>query len=274
MGRVPKKKQRAKPSPPRAAAAETAPPSAEGKIRIQKVLAAEGVASRRAIEEMILEGRITVNGGRIERLPCFVDLAEDDVRVDGKPVRPRRRTRKIYFLLNKPRGVVCTQRDPEGRPRAVDLLPAMTERIYPVGRLDVSSTGLIILTNDGELTEHLTHPRYGVVKTYVVEVSGRIDADRVAAMRKGLYIDGRRMQGAGVKILRRSPQRSLLEISLREGRNREIRRMLARLGHNVRHLRRVAIGPVTDRGLKIGSFRLLRPAEVSRLMRTGRSAQT
>ena len=269
------KRQSARPSPPRGARTESAPEAPpSGRMRIQKALAAEGIASRRAIEEMILEGRVTVNGERIDRLPCFVDLSEDDVRVDGKAVRRGRQTRKVYFLLNKPRGVVCTQRDPQGRPRAVDLLPAMAERVYPVGRLDVDSTGLILLTNDGELTEHLTHPRYGVVKTYVVAIAGRIDSGRAAALRKGLYLDGRRTQGAGIKILQRGPQRSLLEITLREGRNREIRRMLARLGHNVRRLKRVAIGPVTDRGLRIGNFRALRPAEVTRLRRSGRAPST
>ena len=246
------------------------------KSRIHKVLAGEGVASRRAIEQMILEGRITVNGRLVSELPCFVDLAEDDVRVDGKPVRRKRggQVRKVWFLLNKPRGVVCTQQDPAGRPRAVDLVPAAGQRIYPAGRLDADSTGLIILTNDGDLTEYLTHPSHGVIKTYVVEVDGRLGGPEIESLRKGLYLDGKRTAGARIKVLRRSPTRSLLEIGLSEGRNREIRRLLARMGFKVKRLKRVAIGPVTDRGLKIGNFRELRPAEVNRLRRCGQQGTT
>jgi len=238
-------------------------------IRIQKALSAAGVASRRAIEEMIRAGRISVNGRTVTRLPCFVDLASDDVRLDGRAVGAPP-GRGVYFLLNKPRGVVCTQRDPAGRTRAADLVPRAAGRVYCVGRLDADSTGLIILTNDGELTEYLTHPRYGVIKTYVVEVAGRLSPDEIARLKGRTHLDGKRTQGAWVKVLRRGPTRSLLEIRLREGRNREIRRILARLGHNVRRLKRVAIGPVTDRGLKIGNFRALRPGEVARLRRCAR----
>ena len=209
-----------------------------------------------------------MNGSLVTELPCFVAEA-DKVSVDGKAVKAKKAP-KVYLLLNKPRGVVCTQRDPQGRPRAVDLVPAGKQRVYCVGRLDADSTGLILLTNDGELTQHLTHPRYGVVKTYVIEVAGRIAGEEIEQLKKGLWLDGRRTQGAKVKVLRRGPKRSLLEIRLNEGRNREIRRLLARLGHNVQRLKRVAIGPVTDRGLKIGRFRPLRPAEVTALRRSGR----
>lgn len=245
-------------------------PENRTRIRIQKALSAGGVASRRAVEEMILQGRITVNGKAVASLPCFVDLAADNVRVDGRAVggRPKRR---VYYLLNKPRGVVCTQRDPAGRPRATDLVPKTAGRVYCAGRLDADSTGIIILTNDGELTEYLTHPRYEVTKTYVVEITGKLDAVQIERLKKGTYIDGKRTGGTWVKVLRGGPARSLLEIRLREGRNREIRRVLARLGHKVRQLKRVAIGPVTDRGLAIGNFRALGAGEVSRLRRCGKT---
>ena len=236
------------------------------KQRIQKALSEAGVASRRAVEEMILEGRITVNGSPVTQLPCFVDLPEDDVRVDSRRVRATAAPR-VYVLLNKPRGVVCTQSDPQGRPRAVDLVPTVSGRIYCVGRLDVASTGLIVLTNDGELTQHLTHPRHGVVKTYVVEVDGRLGGEQITRLKAGLYVGPKRTQRSGVKVLRRSPKRSLVEIKIAEGRNREVRRLLARVGHKVRRLKRVAIGPVTDRGLKIGSYRILTRAEVAKLRR-------
>jgi len=234
------------------------------KTRIQKVLADAGVASRRAVEEMILQGRITVNGQLVAKLPCFVDLASDDVRVDSARVRAPR-GRKVYYLLNKPKGVVCTQRDPQGRPRAADFIGRGGERVYCVGRLDVDSTGLVILTNDGELTQRLTHPSFGVAKTYVVEIDGRLTGEEMAKLKAGVYLDSKRTRGAMVKVLRSSPKRSLLQIRLTEGRNREIRRALARLGHKVRKLKRVAIGPVTDRGLKVGNFRKLLSGEVRRL---------
>jgi len=238
------------------------------KLRIQKFLAEAGLASRRAAEEMVLEGRVEVNGAPVEALPCFVDPAVDKVRVDGNAVRAASATRS-YFLLNKPRGVVCTQQDPSGRPRAVDLVPQRKGRLYCAGRLDAESTGLVLLTNDGGLTEYLTHPRHGVVKTYVVEIDGRITGDRIDKLKAGTYLDGKRTQGARVKVLRRGQARSLLEIRLNEGRNREVRRILARLGYKVRRLKRVAVGPITDRGLKIGHFRLLTTREVRQLARCG-----
>jgi 23S rRNA pseudouridine2605 synthase len=237
-------------------------------VRIQKYLAAQGVASRRAVEEMLIDGRITVNGRPAEGPPCFVDPETDDIRVDGKAVAARP-ARKTYFLLNKPKGVVCTQSDPEGRPRAVDLLPQAArrrgQRVYCAGRLDADTVGIILLTNDGELTELLTHPSHGVPKTYVVEVDGRVGPDEVARLRAGTWLDNKHTAPAGVKILRAGTMRSLLSIRLIEGRNREIRRLLAGLGHNVRRLKRVAIGPITDRGLKIGSVRPLSPPEVAKL---------
>ena len=240
-------------------------------IRIQKLLSEAGVASRRAVEQMVLDGRIAVNGRVVDELPCFVDPEVDRVVADGRRVRlGRAPARRIYFLLNKPRGVVCTQSDPQGRPKAVDLVPAMSgSRVYCVGRLDVDSTGLILLTNDGELTQYLTHPRYGVPKTYVVEIDGLLTGEQIAAFKRGVYLDGKRTGGAALKVLRKSPRRSLLEITLTEGRNRELRRALLQFGAKVNRLKRVSIGPVTDRGLKIGNFRELRPSELTALRKSG-----
>ena len=242
------------------------------RIRIQKFLAEMGVASRRSVEEMILEGRVSVNRKLVASLPCFVDPQVDDIRVDGRRIRPILGGGKKYVLLNKPRGVVCTQKDPAGRPCAVDLVPDLGSRIYCVGRLDVESTGIILLTDDGDLTQRLTHPSYGVVKTYVVTVDGRLSAEQIAELKAGTYLDGKRTKPTAVKVLRKSPAQSLLEIRLSEGRNREIRRILARLGHKVRRLRRVAIGPITDKGLKIGHFRLLRPTEIAKLRKIGQDS--
>lgn len=242
------------------------------KVRIHKLLAQAGVASRRAVEEMILDGRVSVNGRTVSELPCFVEPERDRVAVDGRPVNARPE-KHAYFLLNKPRGVVCTQRDPDGRPRAVDLVPKIGKRVYCVGRLDAETTGLIILTNDGELTEHVTHPSHGVVKTYVAEADGRVTGGAIERLKKGVHLAGARTAGAGVKVLKRSDKATMLQLKLWEGRNREIRRMLARLGHKVRRLKRTAIGPITDRGLKIGSFRVLTPGEVAKLKQAGRETQ-
>lgn len=241
-------------------------------VRIQKVLAEAGVASRRSAEQMVLDGRVTVNGSVVESLPCFVDPASDDIRVDGgRAIRPGGE-RKVYFLLNKPRSVVCTQRDPAGRKRAVDLIPPVRERVHCVGRLDADSTGLIVLTNDGELTQLLTHPSCGVIKTYVVEAAGRVGGEVIEKLKSGLWMAGGRTRGAGVKVLHRGPKRTLLEVRLGEGRNRQVRRMLAKLGHTVRRLKRVAIGPITDRGLKIGHCRTLTHEEVAKLRRVARAS--
>ena len=242
------------------------------KVRIQKVLSELGIASRRAAEEMVLDGRISVNGRTVTELPVFVDARTDRIKVDGRAVRIRPGSvEKVYYLLNKPRGVVCTNSDPAGRPRAVDLAPP-APGLHCVGRLDKESTGLIVLTNDGDLTQRLTHPRYGVVKTYVVEVDGWLDEKQIARLKGPAHVDGRRTRGARVRVLHRGRARSVLEINLREGMNREIRRLLARLGHKVRRLKRTAIGPVTDRGVKVGGYRRLTGPEVASLRRSAREA--
>jgi 23S rRNA pseudouridine2605 synthase len=190
----------------------------------------------------------------------------DKVQVDGMTIRPKT-VENVYVLLNKPKGVVCTNSDREGRPRAIDLVGGVAQRVFPVGRLDVESTGLILLTNDGDLANHISHPRYGLAKTYVVEVEGHMDGASIEKMKGGMYLEGKRTGGATVKVLRRSQVRTLLEVRLTEGRNREIRRILARMKYKVRSLRRTAIGPITDRGIKTGNCRLLTAAEVQALRR-------
>ena len=240
------------------------------KTRIQKALAEAGIASRRAIEEMIGEGLVTVNGKLVVELPCFIDPKTDKVVVDGEPVKfaPKAATRR-YFLLNKPAGVVCTSHDPEGRRRAIDCIPPMADRVYCVGRLDADSTGLILLTNDGDLTQHLTHPKFGVVKTYRVHIKGRLTAEQIASFKQGMWLDGRKTGGAMIRIIRKHATGSLVEIRLTEGRNREIRRILARLGQKVRRLHRSAIGTITDHGLGVGSCRELSAGEIRKLRAAG-----
>ena len=237
-------------------------------MRIQKMLAEVGVASRRTIEEMIGEGRITVNGKLVVALPCFVEPDTDTIHVDGELVATATGPKR-YFLLNKPKDVVCTSNDPRQRTRAIDCIPSIGDRVYCVGRLDADSTGLILLTNDGELTQHLTHPKYGVIKTYVALIDGQLTGEKVEQFKKGVWLDGRRTAGAMIRVLKRTPKSSLLQIRLTEGRNREIRRVLARLGHKVRRLHRSAIGPLTDRGMAVSDWRELSANEVEQLRTAG-----
>ena len=227
-------------------------------------MANAGIGSRRQCEQMILDGAVAVNGVEVAKLPVLVDPQRDKIVVDGVRLRTER---KVYYLLNKPARTICTNSDPQGRRRAVDLLADVKERVYCVGRLDADSRGLLILTNDGELANRLTHPRYGIVKTYMAEIDGVLSGEDVQRLKKGVGLEGGRAGAASLKVLRAGPKQSLLEISLREGQNRQIRRMLAKLGHKVRRLTRVRIGRLTLRGLGPGKYRKLTEPEVKSLSR-------
>jgi len=231
------------------------------KERLQKVLAAAGVDARRKCEQLILEGVVRVNGQVVDKLPAFVDPEKDVITVSGRRVRP---VRKVYYLLNKPKGVICTNRDPRGRKCAVDLV-LVRERIFCVGRLDVDTTGLIILTNDTELANRLTHPRYGLAKTYVARLKGRITGEAVEKLKRGVWLAEGKTQRASLKVLRRGPKESLVEITIRQGLNRQVRRMFARVGFPVKALKRTRIGKISERGLGVGKFRALTAAEVKYL---------
>lgn len=233
-------------------------------VRLQKYLSDCGIASRRRCEELILEGRVLVNDEIVETLPYFVEPSEDRIIVDGQLVKPQHLE---YFLANKPKGVVCSNRDPKGRPRAVDLLPPLNQRLFVVGRLDEDSCGLLLMTNDGEITQHVTHPRYGVPKVYRVTIDGLPGPTLVEDLRKGVFLSEGKAKASHVEILRRSPKGTVLEITLREGRNRQIRRMLAKCGHKVRELKRTEIGPLKLLKLPIGASRRLSPGELKALRR-------
>ncbi len=248
------------------------------KERIQKVLANAGVASRRNVEEMILQGRVAVNGRVVVELPILIDPVRDKIKVDDEPVRlgARETGKRIYLILNKPRGVHCTNVAQGEQTLAIDLLPPnLPGRVYPVGRLDAESKGLLLMTNDGDLTNRLTHPRYGVNKTYRAVVDGFVKPESLQGLEKGVWLADRKT-GKGfktarthVRIIRRAQDKSVLEISLREGRNRQVRRMLAKLGHKVRDLTRIKLGPLTLEGLKPGECRTLAPRELKALRQTG-----
>jgi 23S rRNA pseudouridine2605 synthase len=272
-------------------------------VRLHKAMADAGVASRRESEALIAEGRVKVNGHVITKMPAWVDPENDRITVDGEHLkRPQKKTAgwgasggkpgggggsggggaKTYIMVNKPKRVICTNDDPEGRKRVIDLIDIpIAARLFPVGRLDYDSTGLILLTNDGELTNRLTHPSYEVTKRYFVNVDGRLTEADAEKLRKGLYLAHKgKPSGAGahlrlaaaavVKILghetdRTRGDRTSLSITLKEGQNREVRRIMARLGHKVRKLQRVAIGPVKLKGLALGQWRMLTATEVNML---------
>ncbi|MBI4169502.1 MAG: rRNA pseudouridine synthase [Acidobacteria bacterium] len=237
-------------------------PETAGLVRLQKYLASAGVASRREAERLIQEGRVELNGRVVGDLGRRLDPGRDAVRVDGRRVRAA--ARRVYYLLYKPRGVITSAADPEGRPTVVDLLREVRDRVYPVGRLDWNSEGLLILTNDGDLTHLLTHPSNHVPKTYRVKVKGTVAEEVLARLRRGLLLDGRRTLPARVARIS-SQSNTWLEVVLYEGRKNQIRNAFDRLGHRVLKLRRIAIGPIRDRLLRPGQWRRLTAEEIRRL---------
>jgi len=248
-----------------------------GEVRLNKFLADCGVASRRACDELIAAGKVTVDGAPITELGSKVDPARQVGEVDGYVLRPEDTTRR-YYLLNKPPGVVCTNERRETRPRAIDLITDRHKgRIYTVGRLDEESTGLILLTNAGEFAQRVAHPRYGVPKTYRIRVQGRIPDEALKKVRQGVHLSEGKTAGARILVRRRSPKFSLLDVTLREGKNREVRRVFARVGYKVLSLERTHLGPLGRRGLKAGKWRALSREEVEALLalaKEGRSPRS
>ncbi|MDB4477129.1 rRNA pseudouridine synthase, partial [Rhodopirellula sp.] len=234
---------------------------ADSSQRLQRFLASAGFGSRRQCEELIEAGRVDVDGQIVTKLGSTVDGSTQKVRVDGVLLKKQK---SVYYAVNKPIGVVTTNRDPQGRPRVVDLVPP-DERVFPVGRLDLSSEGLILLTNDGELAQRLTHPKFGVRKVYRVVVAGKVETETMREMRKGIYIAEGFVQVEGAKLLKSRSRSTEMEIVLREGKNREIRRILARLGHKVQSLRRIAVGPLRLGDVPPGAYRLVTSQEVEKL---------
>jgi pseudouridine synthase len=230
--------------------------------RLQKIIAAAGVASRRKSEELIVQGRVTVNGRVVTQLGSKADLTRDQIRVDGKLLR--RPGRHVYLLLNKPAGYVSTVSDPQGRPTVISLLRGVGERVYPVGRLDYHSSGLILLTNDGELANFLMSRASKIPRTYHVKLEGRPNPADLAKLEQGIVLDGQRTAPARI---RQTAERGKpwYEITLVEGRYHQVRRMFERAGQPVIKLKRVRIAFLTDRNLAPGKFRHLTPAEVKRL---------
>jgi 23S rRNA pseudouridine2605 synthase len=271
--RSPRGKPRSKAAVPDA---ETAPigspavPSVPTRERLAKFLASAGVAARRECEEFVRLGRVTVDGQVVTDLATRIDPDRQEVRFDDERVKPER---KVYWWLNKPKGVLCTNKDSHGRRTVLDLLPKVGKRVYSVGRLDEESTGLLLLTNDGELALRLTHPRYGVPKTYLALVAGKLTDEEIVQMQKGVWLSDGRAQAHRVKRIGVQGKATRIAVVLKEGKNREIRRMLAKLGHKVMSLHRVAIGPLKIRKLKLGEARPATAEEVFELRKLARLAK-
>jgi 23S rRNA pseudouridine2605 synthase len=239
------------------------PPDEQG-VRLQKVLAAAGVASRRACEVMISEGRVEVNGELVLEQGRRVDPDRDVIRVDGARIPPPRRHE--YLVLNKPRGVVSTMIDPEGRRSVGDFLAGRPVRLFHVGRLDTDTEGLLIVTNDGDLAHRLAHPSHEVPKTYLAEVSGVVSQATVRRLRNGITLDDGPVRPTAVKLVSTGADRSLIKITVHEGRNHIVRRTMEAVGHPVRRLSRTGIGPVRLGNLKVGELRDLTRDELGGLL--------
>jgi 23S rRNA pseudouridine2605 synthase len=231
--------------------------------RIQKILAKAGIASRREAEKMILEGRVMVNGSVIDALGFKADPLKDHIKVDGK--RLPQYEPKMTLLLNKPRGYLCTVKDPEGRRTIMDLLTRVKGRLYPVGRLDFDAEGLVILTNDGDLAHHLSHPRFSIPRTYLAKVSGVPDERQLNRLKKGIVLEDGRARAVFILLLRQGEKNSWVRVVVAEGRNHLVKRMFMAIGHPVLKLKRVAFGPLPLGTLPPGQFRFLTPEEIEKL---------
>lgn len=232
-------------------------------VRLQKYLADAGIASRRKAEEYILEGKVKVNGKVVTSLGTKVEPDTDIIMYNEKKIKIT--DKKIYLLLNKPVNYVTTVNDQFNRPTVIDLLHSVSERVYPVGRLDYNTSGLLILTNDGDLTYKITHPKHHIDKKYIASVKGIPDESTLNKLRKGITLDGYKTAPAKVKIISSSSNNSVLQITIHEGKNRQVRKMCEAIGHPVIELRRIAIGNISLGDLQIGKFRSLTSKEISYL---------
>ncbi len=236
------------------------------KERLQKVLAQAGIASRREAEKIILSGRIKVNGQLVKELGVKVDLSSDQVAVDGKKIRVQK---KVYYLFNKPRGVITSMLDPEGRKTVADYFKNIPEKLFPVGRLDYNTEGLLLLTNDGELAQLLSHPKHVIKKTYRAEVLGLVSDELLDRLRLGLELEDGLTAPALVELVeyRQEKNQTVFDITIHEGRNRQVRRMCDAIGHAVRNLKRIKFAGLSLSGLKRGGMRELDDREVKALYR-------
>lgn len=231
--------------------------------RLQKYLAQAGVASRRASEKLIADGRVSVNGKVVREMGTKVVLGKDQVSVDGKPVSVEEKN--VYVLLNKPAGYVTTVKDPQNRLTVMDLIKDVPYRVYPVGRLDFETEGLLLLTNDGELAYRMTHPKFEMKKTYIAWVEGNVMEESLEILRSGVLLEDGKTAPAEVRLLRSEKKKSQVEITIHEGKNRQVRRMCQAVNHPVLTLRRVSAGNLRLKGIKSGEYRYLSAEEEKQL---------
>lgn len=232
-------------------------------IRLQKFLAEAGVASRRAGEEIIRAGRVSVNGQTVQELGSRVDPEHDRVAVDGKLLKLKR---KLYLALHKPRGLVCSRKDERSRPTIYELLPKEWGHLHSVGRLDYNSEGLIFLTNDGDFSLHLTHPRYGVHKKYLATIDGKVDAEMLSRFTHGVWFEGEKYKAEKAKLVSASHSQSVVELELAEGKYHEVRRLFESQGRTVKRLQRTQIGKIKLGELRPGKWRTLTESEIKSLL--------
>jgi 23S rRNA pseudouridine2605 synthase len=244
--------------------------------RLQKVLAGAGLASRRTCETIIAAGRVTVNGSVVTEMGTRVDPEKDEICVDGEPIAAAGGQKPVYIMLNKPVGYVCTVSDPHASKTVLDLLEQVEERVYPVGRLDADSSGLLLLTNDGDFANRLTHPRYHVPKTYRVRVRGFLDRACAITLTEGIDLPDGKTAPADLRFVEYDPatQCTIIDITLYEGRNRQVRRMMDFVGHPVRELTRISFGSLQLKGLNVGTWRKLKPDEVDALLAIAKPTPT
>jgi 23S rRNA pseudouridine2605 synthase len=236
--------------------------------RLQKILAGAGIASRRAAEQLILDSRVSVNNRVVTRLGTKADPEKDEIRVNGNLITTE--VVKLYIMLNKPGGYVTTLKDPEGRPIVTDLLQELNARVYPVGRLDYDSEGLLLLTNDGDFSQKLQHPRFAVPKTYLVKIKGRLPKKDLQNLAGGVELDDGRFVPKDCSVERINVKSTWVRLTIHEGRNRIIKRAFEALGHTVARLVRVSVGSIDLGKLRLGEYRHLKPREIEGLLKLAR----
>ncbi len=235
--------------------------------RLQKIMAGAGIDSRRNCEQLILQGSVRVNGKVVDTLPVFADIDKDVIVVDGRKIHS---VKKVYYLFNKPKGVICTNDDPQGRRKAIDFIDT-DQRIFCAGRLEADTTGAIVLTNDSGLADRLTHPRYCLEKTYLVEIRGRITAEIIEKFKKGMWFSEGRSAPAKLKVLKSSEKESVIEVKIRQSLNRQIQRIMARLDYKVMAIKRTHIGNISLHRLGVGDYRPLTESEIEYLKKENRA---
>ena len=240
--------------------------------RLQKLISQAGITSRRKAEVLILQGQVEVNGKVVRTIGAKADPEKDHIKLNGRLIQPTQQN--VYLMLNKPRGCVTTLKDPQGRPTVMDLLTGVYQRVYPVGRLDFDAEGLLFFTNDGQIAAHLMHPRFEVSRTYLVKVKGCLSDQEIQKLETGVALSDGMSAACRIKKVRKTAENSWIELTMHEGRNRQVKRMLEHAGHPVLKLRRIRFAGLELEGLEVGEYRYLTGREVEKLKKAGKISNT